>query len=76
MSLEASLISLAKTQRQIANEHAADIRAGRFPLRAEQKRIEVIRLRAAARTHLQWARRERHWKQHGTWNETRMEAAE
>ena len=72
MSLEASLISLAKTQRRIANEHAADIRAGRFPLRAEQKRAEVIRLRNAARTHLQWARREREWN----WNETRMEAAE
>ena len=72
MSLEKALISLARTQWRIANQHLADLRAGRFPRQAEYKRAEVIRLRASAWTHLQWARRERQWNR----NETRVEAAE
>lgn len=72
MSLANAFIRLAKTQRRIANEYAADLRAGRYPLAADKHRVEVERLRNAARTHLQWARREREWN----WNEPRMEAAE
>ena len=63
MSLETALIRLAKTQRRIANDYAADLRAGHYPLAADQHRVEVERLRNAARTHLQWARREREWTQ-------------
>jgi hypothetical protein len=61
MSFADALISLAKSQRRIAGEYAADIRAGRYPLAADKHRREIIRLRAAAREHLQWARRERQW---------------
>ena len=64
MNLANAFIRLAKTQRRIANEYAADLRAGRYPLAADKHRIEVERLRNAARTHLQWARRERQWTQH------------
>jgi hypothetical protein len=39
------------------------LRAGRYPLAADKHRVEVERLRNAARTHLQWARRERQWTQ-------------
>jgi len=63
MSFADALVSLAKSQRRIAGEYAADIRAGRYPLAAEKHRREIIRLRAAAREHLQWARRERQWTQ-------------
>jgi len=63
MSLADAFISLAKTQRRLAGEYAADIRAGRYPLSADKHRREIIRLRAAAREHLQWARREREWTQ-------------
>jgi hypothetical protein len=63
MSFADALISLAKSQRRIAGEYAADIRAGRYPLAADKHRREIIRLRAAAREHLQWARRERQWTQ-------------
>jgi len=63
MSFADALISLAKSQRRIAGEYAADIRAGRYPLAADKHRREIIRLRAAAREHLQWARREREWTQ-------------
>ena len=63
MNLANAFIRLAKTQRRIANEYAADLRAGRYPLAADKHRIEVERLRSAARTHLQWARRERQWTQ-------------
>jgi hypothetical protein len=69
MSFADALISLAKTQRRLAGEYAADIRAGYYPLAADKHRVEVERLRNAARTHLQWARRERQWTQ-------RMGAAE
>ena len=72
MNLANAFIRLAKTQRRIANEYAADLRAGRYPLAADKHRVEVERLRNAARTHLQWARREREWNR----NKTRMEAAE
>ena len=61
MNLANAFIRLAKTQRRIANEYAADLRAGHYPLAADKHRIEVERLRNAARTHLQWARRERQW---------------
>jgi hypothetical protein len=61
MSLADAFISLAKTQRRLAGEYAADLRAGRYPMSADKHRREIIRLRAAARTHLQWARRERQW---------------
>jgi hypothetical protein len=61
MNLANAFIRLAKTQRRIANEYAADLRAGHYPLVADKHRIEVERLRNAARTHLQWARRERQW---------------
>jgi len=61
MSFADALVSLAKTQRRIANDYAADLRAGRYPLAADQHRVEVVRLRNAAKTHLQWARREREW---------------
>ena len=61
MNLANAFIRLAKTQRRIANEYAADLRAGRYPLAADKHRVEVERLRSAARTHLQWARREREW---------------
>jgi hypothetical protein len=61
MSLADALVSLAKSQRRIANEYAADLRAGHYPLAADQHRREIVRLRAAARTHLRWARRERQW---------------
>ena len=61
MSLANAFIRLAKTQRRIANKYAADLRAGRYPLAADKHRVEVERLRNAARTHLQWARRERQW---------------
>jgi hypothetical protein len=40
-----------------------------FPWRADHQRAEIVRLRAAAREHLEWARRERQ----GT---HKMEAAE
>jgi hypothetical protein len=63
MSLADALVSLAKSQRRIAGEYAADLRAGRYPMAADKHRREIIRLRAAARTHLQWARRERQWTQ-------------
>jgi hypothetical protein len=63
MSLADAFISLAKTQRRLAGEYAADIRAGRYPLAADKHRVEVERLRNAAKTHLQWARREREWTQ-------------
>jgi hypothetical protein len=69
MSLADAFISLAKTQRRLAGEYAADLRAGRYPLAADKHRREIIRLRSAAREHLEWARREREWTQ-------RMEAAE
>jgi hypothetical protein len=61
MSLADALVSLAKSQRRIANEYAADLRAGHYPLAADKHRVEIERLRNAARTHLQWARREREW---------------
>jgi hypothetical protein len=34
-----------------------------FPWRADHQRAEITRLRAAAREHLEWARREREWTQ-------------
>ena len=69
MSLADAFVSLAKTQRRLAGEYAADLRAGRYPLAAEKHRREIVRLRAAAREHLEWARREREWTH-------KMEAAE
>jgi hypothetical protein len=63
MSLADAFVSLAKTQRRLAGEYAADLRAGRYPLSADKHRREIIRLRAAAREHLEWARREREWTQ-------------
>jgi hypothetical protein len=69
MSLADALISLAKTQRRIAGKYATELRTGLYPWRAEIQRAEIVRLRAAARTHLRWARREREWTH-------KMEAAE
>jgi len=63
MSFADALVSLAKSQRRIAGEHATELRAGLFPWRAENQRAEIVRLRAAAREHLEWARRERQWTQ-------------
>ncbi len=54
-----AFISLAKTQRRIAGEYAAELRAGRYPLSAEKHRREIARLRAGVKTHLEFARRER-----------------
>jgi hypothetical protein len=59
MSLADAFISLAKTQRRLAGEYAADLRAGRYPLSADKHRREIARLRAGVRTHLEFARRER-----------------
>jgi len=59
MSLADAFISLAKTQRRLAGEYAADLRAGRYPMAADKHRREIARLRAGVRTHLEFARRER-----------------
>ena len=59
MSLADAFVSLAKTQRRLAGEYAADLRAGRYPMAAEKHRREIARLRAGVRTHLEFARRER-----------------
>jgi len=69
MSFADALVSLAKSQRRIAGKYATELRTGLYPWRAENQRREIIRLRAAAREHLQWARREREWTH-------KMEAAE
>jgi hypothetical protein len=61
MSLADALISLAKSQRRIAGKYATELRTGLYPWRAENQRAEIVRLRAAAREHLEWARRERQW---------------
>jgi hypothetical protein len=61
MSFADALVSLAKSQRRIAGKYATELRTGLYPWRAENQRAEIIRLRAAAREHLQWARRERQW---------------
>jgi hypothetical protein len=63
MSFADALVSLAKSQRRIAGKYATELRTGLYPWRAENQRAEVIRLRAAAREHLEWARRERQWTQ-------------
>jgi hypothetical protein len=63
MSLADAFISLAKSQRRIAGKYATELRTGMFPWRADHQRAEIIRLRAAAREHLEWARREREWTQ-------------
>jgi len=61
MSLADALVSLAKSQRRIAGKYATELRTGLYPWRADHQRAEIIRLRAAAREHLEWARREREW---------------
>jgi hypothetical protein len=61
MSFADALVSLAKSQRRIAGKYATELRTGLYPWRAENQRAEIVRLRAAAREHLQWARRERQW---------------
>ncbi len=59
MSLETAFIRLAKTQRQIAGEYAAEIKAGLHAKCIDQKRTEIARLRKAVKENLNWARRER-----------------
>ena len=54
-----ALVSLAKTQRRIAGEYAAELRAGRHSLATSAIRREIARLRAGVRTHLEFARREK-----------------
>jgi hypothetical protein len=59
MSLETAFYRLAKTQRRIAGEYAAEIKAGLHAKRVEEKRTEITRLRKAVKENLNWARRER-----------------
>jgi hypothetical protein len=59
MSLANAFIRLAKTQRQIAGEYAAEIKAGLHVKCIDQKRTEIARLRKAVKENLNWARRER-----------------
>jgi hypothetical protein len=59
MSLETAYTSLAKTQRRIAGEYAAEIKAGLHAKRVDEKRTEISRLRKAVKENLNWARRER-----------------
>jgi hypothetical protein len=59
MSLETAYTSLAKTQRQIASEYAAEIKAGLHAKRVDEKRTEITRLRKAVKENLDRARRER-----------------
>lgn len=59
MSLANAFIRLAKTQRQIAGEYAAEIKAGLHAKCVDQKRTEITRLRKAVNENLKWARRER-----------------
>jgi len=59
MSLANAFIRLAKTQRQIAGEYAAEIKAGLHAKCIDQKRTEITRLRKAVKENLNWARRER-----------------
>ncbi len=59
MNLETAFIRLAKTQRRIANEYAAEIKAGLHAKCVDQKRTEITRLRKAVKENLKWARRER-----------------
>jgi len=59
MSLANAFIRLAKTQRQIAGEYAAEIKAGLHAKCIDQKRTEIARLRKAVKENLNWARRER-----------------
>lgn len=72
MSVYDALVSLAKSQRRIAGEYAAEIKAGLHSKSVGQKRTEIARLRRSARDHLQWARRERDH----VWNQPHLEAAE
>jgi hypothetical protein len=59
MSLANAFIRLAKTQRQIAGEYAAEIKAGLHAKCIDQKCAEIARLRKAVKENLNWARRER-----------------
>jgi len=59
MSLADAFIRLAKTQRQIAGEYAAEIKDGLHAKCIDQKRAEISRLRKAVKENLNRARRER-----------------